>query len=188
MVLITLFSCNRYVAPPFTDVDKISQIKTGMKLRQVSDILGIEPYDVFYIQETGASLYSFNYRLKNRIMYVYSTVNKTEVARQTSDENSQKSGDVYYDKKYRTLYIMFSPSGDMTSYLTTSGVEDKGKLVVTGNSIKLYDDKNTTLVDSTYNKAFNPNYNSRPIHINLGGRGNDNDGPGFFKRIFNSNN
>jgi hypothetical protein len=182
---MTLVSCNRYVAPPFTDVDKISQVKTGMKLRQISDVLGIEPYDVFYIQETGASLYSFNYRLKNRIMYIYNTVNKTEVGRQTSDENSQKSGDVYYDKKYRTLYVMFSASGEMTSYLTSSGVEDKGKLVVIGNSIKFYDDKNTTLVDSTYNKAFNPNYNSRPIYIDF--KGNDANNPGFFKRILNHN-
>src|SRR5687767_1470385 len=104
--LTTIFSCSRYVAPPFTDVSKVTQIKTGMKVKQVSDILGIDAYDVFYMQETGAQVLSYNYRLKNRIMYIYNTVNHIEVKRQTSDENSQKAGEVYYDKNYRTLYAM----------------------------------------------------------------------------------
>jgi hypothetical protein len=166
--LTTIFSCSRYIAPPFTDVSKVSQVKAGMKIKQVSDILGIDPYDVFYMQETGAQVLSFNYRLKNRIMYVYNTVNRTEVSRRTSDENSQKDGEVFYDKNYRTLYAMFNKDGDLTSYITTSGENDKGKLIVTANTIKYYDEKNTTLVDSTYNKAFNPYYNNRPILIGVG--------------------
>lgn len=166
--LTTIFSCSRYVAPPFTDVSKVTQIKTGMKVKQVADILGIEPYDVFYTQETGAQVLSFNYRLKNRIMYIYNTVNHTEVNRQTSDENSQKAGDTYYDKNYRTLYAMFNKEGDLTSYITTSGENDKGKLLVIDNTIKYFDEKNTTLVDSLYQKAFNPYYNNKPVIIGVG--------------------
>jgi hypothetical protein len=167
----TIFSCSRYVAPPFTDVSKVTQIKTGMKIKQVSDVLGIDPYDVFYMQESGAQVLSFNYRLKNRIMYVYNTVNHMEVKRQTSDENSQKAGEIYYDKNYRTLYAMFNKDGDLTSYLTTSGETDKGKLLVIDNTIRYYDEKNTTLVDSMYNKAFNPYYNNRPVIIGVGAEG-----------------
>lgn len=188
--LTTIVSCSRYVAPPFTDVSKVSQIKTGMKVKQVSDVLGIDPYDVFYMQETGAQLLSFNYRLKNRIMYVYNTVNHIEVARQTSDENSQKAGEVFYDKKYRTLYAMFNQSGELTSYITTSGEKDKGKLIVIGNTVKFYDEKNTNLLDSTYNKATNPFYNNKPIRIDVNQDGNfmEEGTPhrrGFFGRLFN---
>lgn len=166
--LATIFSCSRYVAPPFTDVSKVTQIKAGMKVKQVSDILGIDAYDIFYMQETGAQVLSYNYRLKNRIMYIYNTVNHIEVKRQTSDENSQKAGEVYYDKNYRTLYAMFNKEGDLTSYITTSGENDKGKLLLIDNTIKYYDEKNTTLVDSLYNKAFNPYYNNRPVIIGVG--------------------
>lgn len=173
--LTTIFSCSRYIAPPFTDVSKVTQIKAGMKVKQVSDVLGIDAYDVFYMQETGSQVLSYNYRLKNRIMYVYNSVNHIEIRRQTSDENSQKAGEVFYDKKYRTLYAMFSKDGDLTSYITTSGEDDKGKLVLLNNTIKYYDDKNTTLVDSVYNKAFNPYYNNRPVIIGVGPDGRFND-------------
>lgn len=170
--VISFVSCSRYMVPPFTDVSKITQLKTGMKVKQVADILGIEPYDVYYQQETGAQILSFNYRLKNRIMYVYNTVNIMEVKRQTSDENSQKAGEIYYDKHYRTLYTMFDNKGDMTSYITTGGKEDEGKLIVLGNTLKWYDDKNTTLLDSLYNRAFNPFYYSKPVMISIDKNGN----------------
>lgn len=164
---LVLASCTRYIVPPFTDVSKITQLKSGMKVKQVSDVLGIEPYDIFYQQETGAQILSFNYRLKNRVMNVYNTVNYTEVQRQTSDENSQKAGDVYYDKDYKTIYALFNPTGDLTSYITTSGQRDKGKLILLGNTLKYYDEKNTTLLDSTYNKAFNPFYGNHPVRISI---------------------
>lgn len=162
-----LFSCSRYIAPPFTDVTKIAQLKSGMRVKQVSDVLGIDPYDVYYQQETGAQILSFNYRLKNRVMNVYNTVNYTEVQRQTSDEDSQKEGETYYDKDYKTIYVLFSPTGELTSYITTAGQKDKGKLILLGNTLRLYDEKNTTLLDSTYNKAFNPFYSNRPIRISI---------------------
>lgn len=162
-----LSACTRYIAPPFTDVTKITQLKAGMKVKQVSDILGIDPYDIYYQQETGAQILSFNYRLKNRVMNVYQTVNVAEVGRQTSDEDSQKEGEIYYDKNYKTIYVLFSPTGDMTSYITTAGQQDKGKLILLGNTLRLYDEKNITLLDSTYNKAFNPFYSNRPVRISI---------------------
>jgi hypothetical protein len=189
VVLSALCSCSRYLAPPFTNVSKIMQIKSGMKVKQVSDILGIEPYDIFYTQETGAQIMSYNYRLAKRIMYNYNTLNYMEVARRTSDENSQTTGDLYYDKDYKTLYAMFNQAGELTSYITTSGEIDKGKLVILGNTLKLYDEKNITFLDSTYNRAFNPFYSGKSTYINI-----DKDGHllhesppqrrGLFSRLF----
>ena len=164
IVMMTV-SCSRYIAPPFTDVSKVTQIKPNMKVKQVIDLLGVEPYDVFYMQETGAQMLSFNYRLKKRIMYAYNTVNLMEAKRQTSNEDSQKAGDLYYDKNYRTVYAMFSKDGDLINYITTSGAKDEGKLIVYGNTIKLYEDKKTTELDADYIKANNPIY----IDINRDG-------------------
>jgi len=165
--LVLVASCSRHIMPPFTDVSKITQLRSGMKVKQVSDILGIEPYDIFYMQETGAQILSFNYRVKERVMYTYNTLNYMEIGRRTSDENSQTAGEVYYDKKYRTLYAIFSPTGDLTSYITTTGERDRGKLMVIGNTLSLYDQNNTTLLDSLYNKAFNPDYGNRPVRISI---------------------
>src|ERR1035437_2243442 len=167
LALMTAFSCSRYIAPPFTDVVKVSQLKPNMKVKQVIDVLGIEPYDIFYMQKTGAQMLSFNYRLKKRITYQYNTVNALEVQRLTSNEESQKAGDLYYDKNYQTVYTMISKDGDLLSYLTTSGVANKGGLIVIGNTIQRYDEKNINALDSIYNKASNPNYNSKPINIGI---------------------
>lgn len=176
-LLAGVYSCSHYIAPPFTDVGKIAQIKPGMKVKQVVDILGVDPYDIYYIQETGAELLSFNYRVKNRIMYVYTTVNQNEIARQTGNEDSQKSGDVYYDRKYRGLYTMFDKDGNLVSFLTTQGVQDKGELIVIGNTLKYYTDKKTNSLDSLYNKAHNPMYNSgKSLNINLNPDGSFNNG------------
>jgi hypothetical protein len=174
--LMAAFSCSHYIAPPFTDVVKISQLKPNMKVKQVVDLLGIEPYDIFQMQETGAQMLSFNYRLKKRIIYQYHTINSLEVQRLTSNEESQKGGDLYYDKKYQTVYCMFNRDGDLLSYLTTSGANNKGELIVTGNTIQYYDEKNINSLDSNYNKAHNPFYNSHPINIGINNDGSFNMG------------
>jgi hypothetical protein len=185
-------SCSRYMAPPFTDMSKIAQIKSGMKVKQISDILEIEPYDVFYMQESGAQILSYNYRLKKRVMYIYNTLNYMEIARRTTDQNSQKDGDLYYDKDYKTLYAVFNNQGNLTSYITSSGESDKGRLIVTGNTIKLYNEKNTTFLDSAYNRAFNPYYNNKSTFIKIDRDGRlieDSPEPrrgffgGFFRRL-----
>ncbi len=176
LMLMTAFSCSRYIAPPFTDVVKVSQLKPNMKVKQVIDLLGIEPYDIYQMQETGAQMLSFNYRLKKRIMYQYNTINFLEVQRLTSNEESQKAGDLYYDKNYQTVYAMFNKDGDLLSYLTTSGANNRGELIVIGNSIQYYDEKNINSLDSSYNKAHNPYYNSRPINIGINKDGSFNNG------------
>ncbi len=159
--LMTAFSCSHYIAPPFTDVIKISQLKPNMKVKQAIDLLGVEPYDIYHMQETGAQMLSFNYRLKKRIMYQYNTVNYMEVQRLTSNEESQKAGDLYYEKKYQTVYIMFSKEGDLLSYLTSSGASNRGSLVLVGNTIQYYDEKNINVLDSIKSHTL-----FRPIGIN----------------------
>ncbi len=176
LICVTLASCSRYIAPPFTDVVKISQLKPNMKVKQVIDVLGIEPFDIYYMQETGSQMLSFNYRVKKRIMYVYNTVNYLEVQRQTSNEESQKSGDLFYDKKYQTVYAMFNKEGDLMSYLTTNGINNGAGLIINGNTIQYYDEKNINALDSSYNRAHNPFYSGKSVNVMLNRDGSFNLG------------
>lgn len=147
---ISFSSCSRYIAPPFSDVMKIAQIKTGMKFQQVVDILGVEPYDIFHVQETGASLICFNYRLRKRIIKS-PTLNSDEFERETTNETSQTAGDLYYDKNYKVLHVLFNKDGELSSYITSDGIENSNLIVITGNTIQYADQNNIHLLDPAFN-------------------------------------
>jgi hypothetical protein len=150
LVSLLLSGCSVYIAPPFTDIMKLSQIKPSMKFKQVVDVLGVEPYDIYHLQENGAMLASFNYRLKKRIMRL-NTLNHDEFRRKTTNEDSQTAGDLYYEKDYKTAHVLFNKDGEMTSYITTDGVENSNLIVISGNTIQYADEKNINLLDPAFN-------------------------------------
>lgn len=153
---LLLGSCAVYVAPPFTDVMKITQVKPKMKFKQVVDILGVEPYDIYHVEESGAMLATFNYRLKKRIMKI-NTLNRDEYRRETTNENSQTAGDLYYERDYKTLHVLFSKEGDVVSYLTSDGIDNSTLIVITGNTIKYANEKEINLLDPAFNaQVINP--------------------------------
>ena len=59
-------SCNSIyqAAPPYTSVERMIQLKADMNVQNVNEILGIQPYDIYTIQETGGSILVYNYRVK----------------------------------------------------------------------------------------------------------------------------
>ena len=72
--LITSCSRSRFiVAPPFTDIEKISTIETGQSKDEVNKALGIQPYDLLYLNE-GDFLCYYNYRLVGRKVNVIFTL------------------------------------------------------------------------------------------------------------------
>lgn len=168
-------SCYRYVASPFTDIMKISQVKPTMKFKQVVDILGVEPYDIYHIQETGAMLATFNYRLKKRIMKINS-LNHDEFERLTTNENSQTSGELYYEKDYKTLHVLFNKDGEVASFITSEGIDNSNLIVITGNTIQFSDEKNVTLLD--------PAFNSQVINLKKEENTKKRDKKGIFHRFF----
>ena len=148
--MVFLVACNKYIAPPFTSVDKITQLKSGMKLKQITDILEIEPFDIFHTEQNNNSVVSFNYRLKKRVMKVAS-LNQDEVDRKTTNQESQTGGTIVYDKKYQTLFVLLK-NGELSSMITTSGREDSEFLLIGQNNLKFIEDKNLTSYDTTYYK------------------------------------
>jgi hypothetical protein len=172
---LMLGSCAVYVAPPFTNVMQISQVKPSMKIKQVVDVLGIEPYDIYHIEQSGAMLATFNYRLKKRIMRV-NTLNQDEYVRETTNENSQTAGDLYYEKEYKTLHVLFSKDGEVTSYITSDGIDESNLIVITGNTIKFANEKDVTLLD--------PALNAQVVNVKAKEKRIKRERRGIFSRFF----
>ena len=150
IIAALVVSCNVYKAPPFTDVDKILMLESGMTLEQVKNTLGVDPYDVYHINEKNSTLLSFSYRLKER-RYKVTTFNQDEIDRKTTDEASQTSGDVRYNKKDpRTAFLLFKNS-QLESVLTTSGKKISETIMIKNNNLILIDEEEITnydLIDS----------------------------------------
>lgn len=135
VMVVALGSCSRYVAPPFTSLEKILVVKTGMSLNQVSATLAIEPYNILHMNDNGEIIVTYNYRLKNRVMKV-STTNRDEYNRQTRNEESQTAGNPWYDKTPRLLYVIFKDN-KVQSFISDAGKSDSEYLLITNNNISL---------------------------------------------------
>jgi hypothetical protein len=172
-VFLTL--CTPYIAPPFTNVMKVSQIRHGMKVKQVVDLLGVEPYDIYHVQETNAMVASFNYRLKKRIIKL-NTLNRDEYVRQTTNEDSQTAGDLYYEKDYKTAYVLFNNDGEVVSYVTSSGIDNSNRILIVNNTIRHINEKNINLLD--------PAISSQVIDLNKKEKRQRKEKRSIFSRIF----
>ena len=135
-----LASCSVYVSPPFTDVEKISQLKKDMPANKVSAVLGIPPYDIYYMDETDGYILSYNYRVKNKRLKI-ETLNRDEFERKTRNDDSQTAGTMWYDKKYKTVYCLIK-GGNLVSYLTTSGQQNVDNVLTQLNRIEFIEKSN----------------------------------------------
>ncbi len=57
------------LAPQFTTIDRVITLQPGMTYDQVTQALGILPYDVYLGQEDGTTLYSWQYKHLERLEY-----------------------------------------------------------------------------------------------------------------------
>lgn len=133
-------SCSVYISPPFTDVEKIAQLKKGMPANKVSAVLGIPPYDIFYMDETDGYVVTYNYRLKNKRLKI-ETLNRDEFERKTRNDDSQTAGVMWYDKKYQVLYCLIK-EGNLVSYLTSSGHRNVDAVLTQLNRIEFIEKSN----------------------------------------------
>lgn len=147
VVSMTLSSCNIvFKAPPFTDVQKLLMLKSGMSLDKVKSILGIDPYDVYHVNNENSVLVSFSYRLKAR-RYKIKTFNQDEILRKTTDEESQTKGNVAYEKgSPKTAYLLFKDN-TLVSMITTEGNKKSETLMIQSNNIVKIDKDNITDID-----------------------------------------
>lgn len=124
-------SCGKWIAPPYTNVDKILRIAPGMELQEVNLILEIEPYDV-YIRRDNNFIVVYNYRVKDRRMKL------SGHTKSTSDEASQTAGTDWYGDSYY-CYVYFQDN-KVKSILTDAGLKSSEDILVKNNNIYLMGD------------------------------------------------
>lgn len=129
-------SCNtiqmQKVLPYYTEPGKLAMLKNGMTLSQINSTLGVDPYDVYHIQDDGSSVLVYSYRLKKRRIEYKS-------AEDLATEESQTAGDVWYDEEHQA-YLLLN-DGKLTSFITDSGRADSKAVLVTNNLLQLISEK-----------------------------------------------
>lgn len=145
-VSLIMFSCAQskfVVAPPFTDVEKITKLEVGQSKEKVNEVLGIMPYDILYLND-GNVVYFFNYRLLDRKIGIdNSRENIEKNAKTLSSKESQTKGDIFYSH-WKRLYICFK-NNSLTHFVTDTGLEDANYLELVNGTIKLLNSKNLEL-------------------------------------------
>lgn len=148
-IFLTTFSCKqaKWIAPPYTSVEKIIQVKKGMTIEQANKTLGIEPYNVYNLQADGSSILIYHYRTKVRRMTVpRNYVKKEQTVR--GEERSQTEGVPWYNKEHNLLYVLFE-DGKVKSLLTDQGRSDAEYLLLVNNNIKSITQKELTTFRET---------------------------------------
>lgn len=112
----------KWIAPPYTSVDKIIKVEKGMSIEQANKTLGIEPYNVYNIQADGSSILIYHYRTKQRRMTVPKNLEKKEETIR-GEERSQTEGQPWYNKDHHLVYVLFE-DGKVKSLLTDQGRSD----------------------------------------------------------------
>ncbi len=126
VVLVTITSCSdKVIAPRFTYVEKIVQIKPGYSLSQVKSILGTEPYDLYVDQNSGKAIYTWLYKHNERLV--------------SSKLLDKKEGAIAGDdrvKNQSTLYCIFDKDYVLQSFSTEAGRADAVRLILFDNTFR----------------------------------------------------
>ena len=127
--IIAFTGCARMIAPPYTNVEKVSSVKIGMNLQQVNSQLGIEPYDL-YFKGDDHFVVIYNYRIKDRIMKVPGDFNTD-----THTAYSQTDGKDWYGKNY-VCYVHFMDK-KVKSIITDEGKKKSENILIKNNNLYL---------------------------------------------------
>lgn len=65
--LLSLPSCIVH-APKYSTIEKVLTLKQGMTKDEVSQVLGISPYNLVSVNDTGETVLLYKYRVANRAM------------------------------------------------------------------------------------------------------------------------
>jgi len=153
IVLLFVGGCvtTKWIAPPYTSVEKILKIKQGMSINDVNSTLGIEPYNVYNLQEDGSSVLVYHYRTVQRRMTVPNNpTQKVEVIR--GEERSQTEGAPWYDLDHSLVYILFN-NGRVESLMTDQGRSDAEYLLLVNNNIRTISGEDLTTFKSVLDSS-----------------------------------
>ncbi len=136
--MIGLFaSCltpSHWIAPQFTNVEKIISVEPGMDINELNTTLGVIPFDIYNIQDDGTSVLKYYYRTKSRKMEVPQDALKKDAVIY-GEERSQTDGDTWYNREYYVLYVILE-DGKVKSLITDQGRRDAEYLMLINNNIQ----------------------------------------------------
>jgi hypothetical protein len=122
-------SCSRWIAPPYTSVDKMLRLEKGMNPNQVNETLGIKPYNILHRNDSTAVL-EFHYRLKDRDLN-----NITNYADFIHQEKSQVGGKNWFTKPSK-FYLLYE-GNTLSTLITENGLENSDYLLLKNNNLML---------------------------------------------------
>jgi len=134
LIALLALSCTTWTAPYFTNVEKLSQLKKGMEVETVNEVLGIAPYDLYVTQEEGVSVVIYHYRTKKRRMKLSANAQEAE-AQKFGGQDGQVAGREWYDKDEKKVFVVFE-DGKLNSFLTEKGRADGELLLMVDNNLK----------------------------------------------------
>lgn len=142
--VLSLASCSTYKwkAPAFTNVEKLSKVEKGMNINQLNSTLGVQPYNIYNMQEDGATILVYNYRTRIRNVNVPKNSEK-RIDYIFGNEAAQSEGKIWYEDGWHTAYV-FLREGKVSSILTDAGREDAEKLQLVQNNIQEIASENVT--------------------------------------------
>ena len=117
---------DKTIAPKFTHVEKMLNVKPGMAYDQVKAILGSEPYDIYVDQNTGKAVYTWMYKHDQR--YVS--------AKMLDKKEGVTMGDPRVVDQ-STLFCIFSSDYKLESFSTSAGRADAVKLLLFDNTFRV---------------------------------------------------
>jgi len=139
LVLLSGCSQNKFwVAPKFTDVNKISTLKKGMTKLEVAQNLGVDAFDAYY-NDAGNEMFVYNYRLQERRVPVsnsgrYVNMDTAPLNNTINSETAQNAGTVYYTD-WRKLYITYQDD-KLVNIITEGGMEDASTVLLLAASVQ----------------------------------------------------
>lgn len=134
IIVFTSCSTMKWQAPAFTNVEKLSKVTKGMSLNELNNTLGVQPYNIYNMQEDGATILVYNYRTQIRNVKVPKDTEK-RIGYIFGSEASQTEGDKWYEDGWKTAYV-FLEDGEVSSILTDAGRQDAAFLQITQNNIQ----------------------------------------------------
>ena len=127
MVAMLFSACSdKTIAPKFTHVEKMLNLKPGMAYDQVKAILGSEPYDIYVDQNSGKAVYTWMYKHDQR--YVS--------AKKLDREEGMTMGDARVVDQ-STFFCIFSSDYKLESFSTSAGRSDAVKLMLFDNTFRV---------------------------------------------------
>ncbi len=131
LLLIPLFlgACSKWVAAPYTSIDRMLSLEKGMSQAEVDTTLGIPPYNLLY-RNDSALILEYQYRLIEReVKGIYNK--KTYV----HEERSQLGGNPIFTSPSR-FYLLFDKDGYL-SLTTERGLEHSDYLMLKNHDLRI---------------------------------------------------